>query len=68
LYNILTEFGIPTKTDSGKQKKGLNKTYSRVQVGKHLSDIFPITNGLKQADASLALLSNFALEYAMRRI
>ena len=26
----------------------LNENYSRVRVGKNLSDIFPIRNGLKQ--------------------
>jgi len=25
-------------------KMGLNETYSRVQVGKHLSDMFPVRN------------------------
>jgi len=30
--------------------------------------MFPIRNGVKQGDASLALLFNFALEYAIRRI
>jgi hypothetical protein len=30
----------------------LNETYSRVWVGKHLSDVFPIKNRLKQGDAS----------------
>jgi hypothetical protein len=29
----------------------LNETYRRVRVGKHLRDIFPIMNGLKQGDA-----------------
>jgi len=29
---------------------------SEIQVGKHLSYIFPIQNGLKQGDASLQLL------------
>ena len=29
----------------------LNKTYSSFQVGKHLSDMFPIKNGLQQGDA-----------------
>jgi hypothetical protein len=33
-------------------------------VGKHMSDTFPIKNGLKQGDASLLLLFNFVLEYA----
>jgi len=38
----------------------LTETYSRVQVGKNLSDMFPITNGLKQGDVLLPLLFNFA--------
>ena len=29
----------------------LNETYSRVRVGKHLPDMFPIRNGLKQGDS-----------------
>jgi hypothetical protein len=29
----------------------LNKTYSKVRIGKYLSDMFPIQNGLKQGDA-----------------
>jgi hypothetical protein len=32
-----------------------------------LSDKFPIQNGLKQGDALLPLLFNFALEYAIRK-
>jgi hypothetical protein len=47
---------------------GFDVTYSRVQVGKHLSDMFPIRNGLKLADALMPLLFNFALEYAIRRV
>jgi hypothetical protein len=43
-----------------------NETYSKICVGKHLSDTFPIQNGLKQGDALLP--SNFALEYAIRKI
>jgi hypothetical protein len=35
---------------------------------KLLSDEFPIQNGLKQGDALLSLLFNFALEYAIRKI
>ena len=46
----------------------LTETYSRVRVGKNLSDMFPIRNGLKQGDALLPLLFNFALEYAIRRV
>jgi hypothetical protein len=46
----------------------LNETYSRVCIGKHLSDKFSIENGLKQGDASSPLLFNFALEYVIRRV
>jgi hypothetical protein len=46
----------------------LNETYSRVWVGKHLSDRFPIKNGLKKGDALSLLLFNFALEYAIRKV
>jgi len=47
LYNILIEFCIPVKLVR-LIKMCLNETYSTVQVGKHLSDMFPIMNGLKQ--------------------
>ena len=30
---------------------GLNETYKGLWVGKHLSDMFPIKNGLKDGDA-----------------
>ena len=46
----------------------LHKTYSRIWVGKHLSDVFPMRNGLKQGDSLLSLLFNFAFEYAIRRV
>src|SRR5215468_3944362 len=49
-------------------KMYLGEICSRVQVGKHLSEMFPIKNGLKQGDALLPLLFNFALEYAIRRV
>jgi len=47
LYNILIENGIPMKLVR-LIKMCLNETYSRVQVGKHLSDLFPIRNGVKK--------------------
>jgi hypothetical protein len=37
-------------------------------MGKHLSHMFPIQNGLKQGDALSPLLYNFALEYAIRLV
>jgi hypothetical protein len=67
LYYIRIEFGIPMKLVR-LIKMCLNETYSRVQVGKHLSDMFPIKNGLKQGvDLSLMLL-NFPLKYGIRRV
>jgi hypothetical protein len=44
----------------------LNETYSKVRIGKHLSDSFPIQNGLKQGDAPPPLLFNFALEMSRK--
>jgi hypothetical protein len=67
LYNILIEFGITLKLVR-LIKVCLNETYSRVRVGKHLSDTFAINNGLKHGDALSPLLFNFALEYAIRRV
>jgi hypothetical protein len=39
----------------------LNEIYSKVRVGKLLSDKFPIENGLKQGEALSPLLFSFAL-------
>ena len=46
----------------------LTETYSRVRVGKNVSDRFPIRNGLKQGDALSPMLFNFALEHAIRSV
>jgi len=67
LYNILNEFGIPVKLVR-LIKMCLSETYSRVQISKHLSDMFPIMNGLKQWDNLPPPLFNIALEYAIRRV
>jgi hypothetical protein len=45
----------------------LNETYSKVRIGKQLSDTFSVQNGLKQGVALSPLLFNFALEYAIRK-
>ena len=60
LYNILIEFGVPMKL-ARLIKISLNETYSTVRVGKHLSDMFPIKNGLKQGGVLSPLLFNLAL-------
>jgi hypothetical protein len=49
-------------------KMCLNETYSKVRVGQHLSDSFPIQNGLRQGDALSSLLFIFALEYGIRKV
>ena len=67
MYNILIEFGIPKKLVR-LIKMCLTETYSRDRVGKNLSAMFPIRNGLKQGDSLSPLLFNFALEYAIRRV
>jgi len=60
-YNkILIEFGICKKLVR-LIKMNLNETYSKVQVGKNVSDKFPFRNVLKQGDALSPMLFNFAL-------
>jgi len=49
-------------------KMCLAETHSRVLVVTHLSDMFPIRTGLKQRDALLPLVVNFALGYANWRV
>jgi hypothetical protein len=66
LYNILIEFGVPMKLVKS-IKMCLNETYSKVRIGTHLSDSFPIQNGLKQGDALSPLLFKLPLEYAIRK-
>jgi hypothetical protein len=66
VYNIPNEIGIPVKLDV--IKMCLNEWYIRVWVAKHLSDMFPIRNALKQGHAISLLLFNFTLDYAIRRV
>jgi hypothetical protein len=67
LYSILTAFGVSTKLVR-LIKICLNETYSKAHIIKHLSDSFPIQNGLKQEAALSPPLFNFALVYATRKV
>ena len=58
LYSILIEFDIPMKLIR-LIKMCVNEMYGRVWVGKNLSDMFPIKNGLKEGYALSLLLFNF---------
>ena len=63
MYSILIEFGIPKKLVR-LIKMCLTETYSRVRVGKNLSEMFPIRNGLKQGDANY--VQNFVQHPALK--
>jgi hypothetical protein len=67
LYNILIRFGVPMKLVR-LIKMCLNERHSKARIGKHLSDSFPIQDGLKQRDALSPPLLDFALEYAIRKV
>jgi hypothetical protein len=67
MYNILIEFQVSMKLVT-LIRMCLNATYSKVHIGKHLSDSFLIQNGLKQGDALTSLFLNFALEHAFRKV
>ena len=58
LYNIVLEFGIPMKLVRV-IKMCPNETCNGFWVGKHLFDMFPVENGLKQEDALSPLLFRF---------
>jgi len=55
LYKTLNEFGIPRKLIM-LINMSLTETYSRVRLGKNVSDRFPIRNGLKPGDAPSPML------------
>jgi hypothetical protein len=67
LYNILRVFWVPIKLVR-LISMCLCEMYSKVHTGKHFSDNFPFQNGIKQGDPLLALLFNFASEYAIRKV
>jgi hypothetical protein len=53
LYSIFIEFGIPMRVVR-LIKMCLNETYSKVRIGKHLCEKFPIHNDLKQKRCFIA--------------
>jgi hypothetical protein len=67
LYNILIEFGVPRKLVR-LIKLCLTEMYNRVRVDNYLSEMFPIRNVFKRADALWPLLFYFPLEYAIKRV
>jgi hypothetical protein len=67
MTKFLLEFGILKKLVT-LIKMCSNEAYSKVRLGKLLSDKFPIQNGLKQGDALSPLFFNSALEYAIRKV
>jgi hypothetical protein len=67
MCNILIEYGIPMNLVKLIARR-LNQTNRSVRVIKHLSDMFPIRNGLRQGEVLSALLYNFVLKYAIRMV
>jgi hypothetical protein len=65
LEDLDTEVEINSAWETILIKMCLNETYSKVRIGKHLSDNFPTQNGIKPEDALSLLLFDFALEYAI---
>ena len=46
----------------------LTETYSRVRIGKNLSDVFPVRYGLKQDDALSPFVFNYVLDYSIWKV
>ena len=67
LYNILIRFAVHIKMVR-LINMCLNEMYSRVKMGKHLSDMLPIKNVLKQLGALSPLLFRFTVDYVIRKV
>jgi hypothetical protein len=66
-YCVLIEWEVPMKLVR-MFKICLHEMYSKVHIGIHLSNNLPHQNALKQRDALILLLFNFALEYPIRKV
>jgi len=58
---IILSLNLVSHENGKANKMCLTETYNRAQVGKNLSDMSPIRNGLKQGDVLSPLLFNFVL-------
>jgi hypothetical protein len=67
LENILIEVGIPMKLVRP-IKMCLNQTHRKVHTGKHLSDPFPIQNGLKKWRCFISTAFQLCFRICIRRI
>jgi len=67
LCSTLIDFGILTNLFSF-TGICLDENYSKVNVGKNLSDGFEFKNDIEEAEASSLLFFNFPLEYANRMV
>jgi hypothetical protein len=65
VHQLFVEFGVSMKLVR-LVKMCLIETCSKVHIGKHLSDSFPIQCGLKRRSTLSSPLFDFALEYAIR--
>jgi hypothetical protein len=62
-------YGVPMKLLAvGLNKMHSNEIYSGIRRGKRMSDMLHIQSGVKQGDALLPLIFNFALEDAIRKV
>jgi hypothetical protein len=67
LYIIRIEFSELIKLDRIIEMY-LNDTSYKIHIGTYLCNMIHIQNDLKQGDALLPLLFNFALEYVIRKV
>jgi hypothetical protein len=65
-FFTIVKFGISVKLVR-LIKVCLTETYTKVHIGRNLR-VFPIQIGLKQGDALVPLIFNFAFEYAIRKV